>query len=327
MEKIKIGLYGDNGHQIWFAFQHPGAEIVAAAGIAPEKIPAEHRSALRFCDSLDELLQTDAQLISLCSPLRSEQARHALRCLEAGRHVYAEKPCAFREEELDEIIRTSRRVGRRFHEMASVAFQAPYAALRKCVAAGTIGEVLQVVSQKSYPWRLERPADEHVDGGLIRQVGIYNLRFIEHLTGLRVTELFARETRLGNQGPQSECRRAVSFSMALSNGAIASGVSNYAGPCAPHWNSWGYENVRIFGVNGFVESVNGGETVRYYTPEQGVVPLDPNDGAIDWFDTVLDEIRTGEELIPVPLETELSPTRWVIRAGERPLRNLTEREH
>ena len=136
MEKIKIGLYGDNGHQIWFAFQHPGAEIVAAAGIAPEKIPAEHRSELRFCDSLDELLQTDAQLISLCSPLRSEQARHALRCLEAGRHVYAEKPCAFREEELDEIIRTSRQVGRRFHEMASVAFQAPYAALRKCVTAG-----------------------------------------------------------------------------------------------------------------------------------------------------------------------------------------------
>ena len=89
----------------------------------------------------------------------------------------------------------------------------------------------------------------------------------------------------------------------------------------------GYENVRIFGVNGFVESVNGGETVRYYTPEQGVVPLDPNDGAIDWFDTVLDEIRTRKELIPVPLETELSPTRWVIRAGERPLRNLTGQEH
>ena len=69
--------------------------------------------------------------------------------------------------------------------------------------------------------------------------------------------------------------------------------------------------------------------IRYYDNrlELEVVPLDPNDGAIDWFDTVLDEIRTGEELIPVPLETELSPTRWVIRAGERPLRNLTGREH
>lgn len=327
MEKIKIGLYGGNGHQIWFAFQHPGAKVVAAAEIAPEKIPPEFRSEIRYCDSLEELLKTDAQLISLCSPLRSEQAHHALLSLEAGKHVYAEKPCALREADLDEIIRTSRRVGRKFHEMASISFEAPYSALRKCVADGIIGEVLQVVSQKSYPWHERRPENEYLDGGLIRQVGIYNLRFVEHLTGLRVTELFARETKLGNQGPQSECRRAVSFSMALSNGAIASGISNYAGPCKPRWNCWGYENVRIFGVNGFVESLNSGETVRYYTPERGIVPLDPNDGAISWFDTMLEEIRTGKDLMPISLDAELSPTRWVIRAGERPLSNLTEQNH
>ncbi len=325
MEKIKVALYGSNGHQIWFAFQHPQTEVVATAGITPDKIPEQHRRKVRICNSLEELLQTNAELVSLCSPLRAKQARDAICCLKAGKHVYAEKPCAMQENELDEIIKVSRSTGKRFHEMASIAFEAPNAALRKCVASGTIGEVLQVFSQKSYPWSLTRPQTESEDGGLMRQVGVYNLRFVEHLTGLHVQELFARETKLGNHGPDSECRRAVSFSMALSNGALASGISNYAGPKAPLWNRWGYELVRIFGTNGFAESLNGGQTLRYFTPDQGIVQLEPNDGAIDWFGTFLQEIRTNTNLIPISLEDELSPTRWVIRAGENPTRNLIDK--
>ena len=322
MKKVKIGLYGDFGHQIYQVFDNPRAEVVAAALVDPGKIPERFRKSVRFRPSLEALLATDAELISLASPRRENQELEALRALEAGKHGYAEKPCAFHEAALDRIISLSRRKKLVFHEMAGAAFESPSGALRHCVQSGTIGEVLEVCTQKAYPWFDGRCRDENADGGLLRQVGIYNLRFTEHITGIRVTELFCRESTLGNHGADSECRRAVSFSMKLANGGLASGIANYCGPRQPQWPCWGYESVRIFGSNGFAEAVNLGETLRYCTPETGIVPLDPAAHCIHYLDAVLEEIQTGVRRIPVSLEEELHPTRWVIRAKLSPETNL-----
>ncbi len=324
MKKIKVALYGDFGHQIWHAFDNPRVEIMAAAEVDAGRIPEQHRERVRICGSLSELLATDCELVSLSSIWRAGQGQDALDCLAAGKHVYAEKPCAFDERTLDEIIRLAGEKKLVFHEMAGSSFEAPYGALRHCVQSGTIGEVIDVYTQKSYPWMLERSPDERKDGGLIRQVGIYNIRFIEHIAGVRVTELFARETKLGNQGPESECRRGISFSMKLANGGVGSGVANYCGPRSPQWPTWGYEVIRIFGTNGFAEAINLGETLRYYTPETGCRNLDPNAHAIDYLDAVFEEIQTGLKRIPVSLEDEIHPTRWVIRAKAQLNTNLKE---
>jgi predicted dehydrogenase len=54
-----------------------------------------------------------------------DQASDAIGCLEAGRHVYAEKPSALIEVELDAILKVARRSGRQFLEMAGTIFEAP----------------------------------------------------------------------------------------------------------------------------------------------------------------------------------------------------------
>jgi len=112
---IGVGLYGLNGHQIHRKLEvYPQAELVAAAAVDPEALPQQPDGSaeLRHYDSLDELLRDDrVALVSLCSPMRSKQAHEAIRCLEAGKHVYAEKPCAMSEEDLDAIIAASARTG------------------------------------------------------------------------------------------------------------------------------------------------------------------------------------------------------------------------
>ena len=66
---------------------------------------------------LDELLaDPQVEIISLCSPRRADQARDAIRCLKAGKHVYAEKPAALTEWKLDEILTAAKESGREFHE-------------------------------------------------------------------------------------------------------------------------------------------------------------------------------------------------------------------
>jgi len=311
--KIKFGLYGNNGHQIQnLLVSKSDVEFYAVAGIPADKIPPDVKPLIY--SSLDEMLRDpDIQIISLCSPLRFSQAKDAIKCMKAGKHVYAEKPSAMTEDELDEIIIVSKKTGMIYHEMAGTAFASPYKAIKRIIASGKLGTIIQIFSQKSYPWGEWRPKDEKIDGGLTMQVGIYNCRFIEHVVGIKIKSIQLKETKLCNHGENSECRRAASFLFELENGAIASAIANYCCPLPEDWGKWGYEILRIFGSNGFLECINNGEIAKIAISGEGVKKIDVSDDG-DYLDMFIEEIKSKKKVIPLLLEEELSPTRWVIRA-------------
>ncbi|MBN1865614.1 MAG: Gfo/Idh/MocA family oxidoreductase [Victivallales bacterium] len=316
MTKLKFALYGDNGHQICAALKdHPSAKVVAIAKFA--KIPDSLRSpGVRICDSLDELLaDPEIQAVSLCSPLRKSQAADALKCMRAGKHVLAEKPCAFNEEELGSIMQTSRKTKIVFHEMGGTVYSQPYAKIAGIVKSGKIGKVIQVLSQKSYPWGEWRPRNEDIDGGLVMQVGVYNCRFVEHVAGVKIKDIDCFETSLGNDTPGSDCKRAASFIIHLDNGGLASAVANYCCPKSPSWSKWGNECLTIFGAKGFIESRNGGEKVFLAVDGEPLSEPDISEPTQNYLDMVIQEMSTGKKIIPHSLEKELSPTKWAIRAN------------
>ena len=312
--KLKIGLFGTVGHQIHNDLKdHPKAEIVALCGFAPEQIP-EHLNDACIFQTLDEMLGDETiQLISFCSPFKDDQGGQIIEALESGKHVYAEKPCCLSEAMLDRIIATAKRTGMRFHEMNASSLAQPYCTLRGIVKSGAIGEVIQILSQKSYPWTDWRPKDERIDGGLTRQVGLYTVRFAEHVAGLKVQSLEVKETQLGNDIPGSDCCRAVSLLMTFENGAVGSAVANYCCPQPPDWKQWGYENLRIFGSKGFVESIDAGRIGTLALTGQPPQSLDFSGPSQNMLELFLEEIVTGEDHVPLTLEEELRPTRWVLR--------------
>ncbi len=311
MTKTKIGLDGTNGHQVTnHLVNHPAAELVAVGAFGDAALPDAVGDVARYED-LDALLADErVELVSLCSPLRSEQAAHAIACMKAGKHVYAEKPCAMSEADLDAIITTARETGMQFHEMAGTVVDPIYRTMRAVVASGAIGEVVQVLAQKSYPWADWRPADENIDGGLALQVGVYIARFVEHIACVKIASMQSEETRLGNDVPGSECRRAVSFMMTLKNGGVASGVANYLN--ALKKQLWGYEVLRIFGTKGLVESQPEAGAVRLVLDGGEPEILVPSNLPGDYFDMFVSALQGGEPM-PLSIEDELSPTRWVIR--------------
>jgi predicted dehydrogenase len=250
-------------------------------------------------------------LISLCSPRRRDQADDAIRALRAGKHVYAEKPSAMEEEELDAILRASQESGSLFREMAGTAFEQPYFAMRQIVREGRIGKVVQVIAEKSYPYQDWRPHDENVDGGLIRQCAIHAMRFVEHVAGMRVRSVQAMETTTGNRGSEDGLRMAACLMMKLEGGAVASIAANYLNPRGS--GIWGYETLRILGDQGMVESTQGGRHTRLVIDEEDLGPLEVSNAGINYLDAYLDTIL-GRGDMPLTLEEELSPTRWVIRA-------------
>jgi len=316
MDKVRVGLYGLNGHQIQASLvSHPHAELAAIAACALDRLPEPLRAApgVSHYATLDELLaDRRVELVSLCSPRRADQADDAIRSLQAGKHVYAEKPCALREDDLDRLVRAAAATGRRFHEMAGTAFEQPYLAMRQVVATGALGAVVQALVQKSYPYFDGRPQDEAVDGGLTLQVGVHAFRYVEHVAGVRIAAVDAVETRLGNpQAAAGGLRMAVSMLLTLSNGGVASAIAHYLNPKA--FGSWGNETVRIFGAHGFVEAVDGGTRTRLVLADRDCGPLTVTGPGLDYFDLVVAELQ-GRGAMPLTLDDELHPTRMVIRA-------------
>ncbi len=311
---IGVGLYGQNGHQIHGKFaNHPSAKLVGAARHDLVDVPEEVKRGVKMYATLDELLaDSRVQLVSLCSPRRADQARDAVRALRAGKHVYAEKTCATTEVDLEAILRAVRDTGRQFHEQSDTALHQPYLAMRQIVVAGTIGTVVQAFAQKSYPLAIDmRPQDEDIDAGLTRQAGVHALRMIEHVTGLRITEIRAVETTLGNDRG-GNLRVASSMMMRLANGGVASALVNYLNPRG--FGSWGNEALRIFGTLGMLEATDGGTRTRLVVGEKDLGPIDTSAPSADYFDAYIATLE-GKGTMPFAnLEDELHPTRMILRA-------------
>lgn len=309
--KIGVGLYGANGHQLTVKklADHPQARLVAVAAITRMTLPER----VKRHESLDQLIaDPDVQLISLCSPRRADQGRDAIRCLEGGKHVYAEKPSTLTEVELDQIVAAARRAGREFHEMAGTAFEPNYAAMRRLVRSGAVGDVIQVFVQKSYRYGRRRPQDEAVDGGMFLQAGIHAARLIEHVGAVRIKTITGWETTLGSP-EEGDGKTAATAQIGLENGGLATAIINYlnpANPQLPHGN----ETLRVFGTKGFVESVDGGARTRLVTAANVIEPLEllPK---VDYFDAVVAHLVEGAPL-PLTSDEELHPLRLMVRAKE-----------
>jgi predicted dehydrogenase len=323
--KLGIGIHGLNGHQIHNClFGHPRARLVATsacdfatahASLAPKPGIANDPAIRHYANLNDMLVDPQVQLVSLCSPRRSDQADDAIRCLRAGRHVYAEKPAAMDEQKLDEILAESKTNGCYFHEMSGTVFCQPYYAARQFVAAGHLGEIVHVFAQKSYQARLsERPQDESVDGGLVLQCGIHAARMVEQITGIRITRASVHSTKLGNPYSDGGLRMAASLALELENGAVGSIMANYL--CPPSFKHWNNEQFRVFGTAGFLEITDGATASAVYLNDGTTEPLETLTTAPDFLDEFINSIIVGTPM-PLSLEDELHPLRILLRATRR----------
>ena len=273
MRHIRIGCHGINGHQILgLASTLKHAVLTALSGVteaACEGLKKQHPNlseTLRWYPDLGAML-SDAHIgmVSLCSPRRDEQADDVIQSLEAGKHVYAEKPLALSPEDLDRIREAAKRSGKELRAMTGASYVPAFAAMKEIVDGGEIGPVVQVYAQKSYPYHDKRPQDRGVDGGLITQAGIHAVSFIRWVTGLDFVRVSAFDTMAGNPR-EGRLQMAAGMSFALNNGGVGVANFNYLNPTSFGW--WGDDRLRVYGTKGMVESFEGGTRVRVTTNER-----------------------------------------------------------
>ncbi|MCH2174881.1 MAG: Gfo/Idh/MocA family oxidoreductase [Lentisphaeria bacterium] len=313
MSVLNIVLWGDAGHQIsWILGDYPQLNLIGYGNFKNPATIKDHYPDAIFFESFEEVLANpNVEMISLCSALREEQVEQSIHALAKGIHVYAEKPCAFKESDLDRIIEASKNSTANFHEMSGTLFEQPLWSMHELVKSGVLGDIVQVYAQKSYPYGDWRPKSEVIDGGLTMQCGVHALRFIEHVAGVEVNTIQAVETMKGETREGSDLRMASSMMGTLTNGGVFSVVSNYLKPQS--FETWGYEELRIFGTKGMLEATEGFTKTKLVTHEKDFGEIDVSSKAPDWLQEVINHNLSNIEPYH-NLEVELHPTRMVIQA-------------
>jgi predicted dehydrogenase len=163
-----------------------------------EKWAAEHgvRRAVRGYQALIDDPDIDALYIPLPNSLHAQWTIAALR---AGKPVLCEKPLCGSLAEVQQVLAVAAETGTLLWEAFVFPFHAQFAAVRKLIAGGAIGDLLEI--QSDFHFAVGRPDNirmiRDLDGGALNDVGCYPVRIALELFGGGHTDAWAMAVRGG----------------------------------------------------------------------------------------------------------------------------------
>jgi len=148
MKKIRIGLIGASGRAIIAKNWHPPvssvSEVVAAADVS-ERALDDCRGwagvSLRTShDYRDIVNDPDIDAVAVLTPDRFHE-EHALAVLNAGKHLYLEKPMSLSTEACDRILAAWQRSGARFMIGFNLRYNPVAVKAREIIQSGRLGDI------------------------------------------------------------------------------------------------------------------------------------------------------------------------------------------
>ena len=141
----KIAVIGAGGMLEYHAkgFQAAGAEIVAIADVnadAAAKAAKEWNASESYSDVAEMLEKSSAEAVSIIVPNKFH-APLAIQCLNAGKHVFCEKPPALKASEVEEMISAAKSSGKHLMFNFNNRARPESYAMMKLIEDGTIGEI------------------------------------------------------------------------------------------------------------------------------------------------------------------------------------------
>ena len=150
---LRAGIIGCGGiterrHGPMLASLNDRVAITALADLAQERLDlmggklsvgSEHL----YTDWEQMLANEELDLVHICTPHHLHEPQ-AVAAMEAGAHVFLEKPIATRLEEVDRMIAASERTGRKMTVGHNQLFSAAHRAAMEQIQVGAIGSVFLV---------------------------------------------------------------------------------------------------------------------------------------------------------------------------------------
>ena len=198
MEPVRIGIIGVGQigkHHLENYSRIEGATVVAAADINRDELSrvAERFSISRTYTSFRDLLADgEVEAVDVCLH-NNLHAPVTIAALEAGKHVYCEKPMAGSYVDALRMYETARKCGRKLSIQLNTLFSKETKAAKRLIDAGYLGRLYHARSQGFR--RRGRPyvdgygtasfvQKEVAAGGALYDMGVYHIARILYLLGL-----------------------------------------------------------------------------------------------------------------------------------------------
>jgi predicted dehydrogenase len=194
---IRIGLIGagQRGQQHLEDYQEvPGAEILAIADInepLAQRVAAKYKIPNVYTDYHDLLQRDDLEAVDIC--LHNNLHRPAaVAAMEAGKHVYCEKPMAGSYADARIMYDTAQTLGRKLSIQLFTLFKPATRAAKLLIDAGYLGELYHARSTgfrrrgRPYVDGYGTPTfvqKRHAAGGALYDMGVYHIARMLYLLG------------------------------------------------------------------------------------------------------------------------------------------------
>ena len=156
MKKVKYGVIGLG----WFGEKHlealsavPNIELHALCTRNPARlaeVAAKFGAKQTFTDYRAMLTDPELEAVSIVT-MWDQHAAPAIAALEAGKHVFLEKPMASTVADCDAIVDAAHAATGNFMVGHICRFNPRYAAAKEAVAAGRIGKIISMYARRNLP--------------------------------------------------------------------------------------------------------------------------------------------------------------------------------
>ena len=232
---IGVGIIGQ-GHAKRLTAEDSPADLIAVADQNPEaaqKIAAEHGvEAAADVTSLLARPDVDAVIIAVPSGLHAEVT---IQALDAGKHVFLEKPIEVTVAAADRIRAAEKRSGKVLTIASQRRFAAENQFLKQIIEEGRLGRITSATievplwrSQEYYDSGAWRGTWELDGGGALMNQGIHGVDLLLHLAG-PVSRVYARAKTLARKIEVEDTLSAVVDFESGAIGVIQATTSVYPG--------------------------------------------------------------------------------------------------
>ena len=156
MNKIKYGVIGLG----WFGEKHlealsaiPNVELHALCTRNPERlaeVAAKFGAKKTFTDYAQMLADPELEAVSIVT-MWDQHTAPAIAALEAGKHVFLEKPMASTVADCDAIVAAANAARGSFMVGHICRFNPRYAAAKEAIAARRIGKIISMYARRNLP--------------------------------------------------------------------------------------------------------------------------------------------------------------------------------
>jgi predicted dehydrogenase len=291
------------------AFKAAGAAldgIASAGGLSASIAGREHGFARVLADG--EALMHDPAIDTLVVATRHDShARWAIRALQAGKHVFVEKPLALSLDDVDAVGAAARAAGRHL----CVGFNRRMAPLTRQLQDALRGRgapaIMITVNAGALP-REHWTKDAESGGGRIVGEACHFIDLARAMAGAPITEMHVMVARSAAGEPVDD---VASIQLGFANGAMA--AIQYL---ANGNNAWPKERIEVF-AGGVIAVIENWRRLRIYGAPggSGAMPVAQDKGHRAMAAAFMLAVR-GEGPAPIALDELLEVSRWSVVAGD-----------